>query len=375
MGVFYDTLIVSRSPQRFGPPTLEIVDRVSSINAIAWSDELVGDNLGRVDIDVDNISPAVGERFTDLANNPCELWIYREDQLVHAGPIIGLQVQNNTIGIVSRGPLYYTKYMYIDDDYVHNNKDQFVIFKELIDLWQNEDYGNFGLNTSNIGTSGTIRPVEFYDKELRNVRREIEVLAQLERGFDFYVDYTTATLGENATKDIVLVNRRGTNKRNDVILDRRNLTDLVHIWMSVATEDIATWVKVLGTSQNFAEEGKTRRATSPALMQKFGRAGAVAHIDGILGVETTQEYANRARDLLSDFHMEIGGKQQGVSIFSIAGSTPADFGAGDTISFYWDAGFGDINQTRDVVKKFVSVDKSGTERMTVEVENVRPLNA
>lgn len=375
MGVLYDTMIVSRTPVESGPPTLEIVDRVSSVNKIAWSDELVGDNFGRVDVDVDNISPAVGERFVDLANNPCELWIYREDKLVHAGPIIGLQVQNNTVGVVSRGPLYYLKFMYVQSDYVHNNRDQFIITKELINQWQNDDWANFGLNTANIGTSGTIRPVEFYAKELRNVRREIELLAQAERGFDFYVDYSTVTLGTGATKDLVLVDRRGQDKRNDIIFDRRNLTDLVHIWMSVATEDVATWVRVLGTSQNFAEEGQIRTATNPTLIQNYGKAGAVAHIDGILGAETTQEYANKARDLLSDFHMEIGGQQQGVSIFSIEGSTPADFGSGDTVSFYWDAGFGIIDETRDVVKKYVSVDNTGTERMTIELENIRTIDA
>jgi len=373
MVALYDTMIVSRTPSQDGPPTLEVVDRIDAVNKIAWSDELVGDNLGRVDVDADNISPAVGARLVDLANNPCELWIYREDRLVHAGPVVGLQIQNNTVGVVSRGPLYYTKYMYIENDYVENNRDQFIIVRDLIDAWQNDDYGHFGIDTSNITSSNTIVPVEFYEKELRNVRREIEALAQSAAGFDFYIDYSTATLGQDATKELVLVKRRGTDKRNDIVFDRRNLTDLVHIWMAVGVDDTATWVKVLGTSQTFAEEGETRTATNPELMVNFGKAGAVAHIDGILGPETTQKYADKAKDLLGDYHLEIGGQQQGVGIFSLEGITPADFWAGDTISFYWDAGFDVINQARDVINKFVTVDNTGTERMTIEVENIRPV--
>ena len=372
MDVHYECLVVKRTPNPGGAhklPGLEIVDKINPLKKIAWSDELVGDNMGTVALESTNIPESVGARFVDMARYPCELWIYREGVLVHGGPILGLQTQGDTINVISRGPLYYLNYMFIQSDY-KATKDQYTIFKDLINQWQDDSYGHFGLNVLNIGTSGTNRAVDYAGNELRSVRRELELLAANADGFDFYIDYSTARLlsigAGGGRRDIVLENRstggRGDDKSSSVVFDVRNLRD-VRIWASVAEKDIASWCKVLGTS----EQGSwARTATNTELMQTFGKAGAVQHIDGIQSANTVQPYADDMRDLLNDYHIEIGGQQQGASIFSTSNVSAVDFGAGDKVRFLWDAGYGVIDEAREVYRKFVSIDETGTEKMTVE---------
>ena len=356
----YETVIVARTPNQNGPPKLEIVDKITAYKNISWADELVGDNLGSVSAEYSSIPPTIGERFIDLTKKPCELWIYREGILVQGGPILGIQTQGNILTIVSRGPLYYLNYMFVQEDYVAD-KDQYGIFRNLVDQWQNDDYGNFGLKTSNIGTSGVDRVIEFDKNELRNVRRELELLAANADGFDFYVDFSTQTLGDSATRDIVLTRKRGEDKSDYLVFDIRNLSDL-RIWSSVSKEDVASWVRVLGTTYDHSHVS-TR--TNDALMQSMGKIGAVSHIDGVGLQVTNDRYADQMKELLSNYHIEIGGQQQGTTVFSTANVGPMDFGPGDTVRVTWDAGYGIIDETRVVNKKFVSVDETGTEKMNV----------
>lgn len=358
----YECLAVARTPAMSGPPTLEIVDRFQELQNIAWSDELVGDGLGSIALNVDNILPSIGDRLIDLANNPTELWIYRDGILRHAGPIIGIQIQNNTVNLISRGALYYLNGMFIQGDYKHDNRDQYTIVKDLINQWQNGNYANFGINTANIGVSRTLRDIDFEGDELRRVRGEIELLAASAEGFDFYIDLTTATLGNNATKDLVLVSRKGSDKSDTIFLEGRAINNVL-IWASTAYDDMASWVKVLGTSKS---DSFTSVRTNQNLLKRFGKWGHVFHIDGSQTQGTTNQYAETAIDLLKDYHIEIGGQNENATVFPFPEARVEDFDSGDTVRFVYDTGFGTFNVARVVFRKFVSVDKSGTERLTVE---------
>lgn len=335
----YECLAVSFEPQMSGPPTVNIIDRLQELQNIGWSDELVGDGLGSISLNSFSIPSAIATRFLDLANNPTELWIYRDGVLVHSGPIIGLQLQGTTITVVSRGRLYYLNTMIIQDDYKHDDRDQYTIVKDLIDQWQNDDYGHFGINTGNIGTSGTLRNIEYAAHELRNVRDEVELLAQNVEGFDFYLDQTTGTLGTDFQQDLVLTDDRGTDKTDTVFLETRGISNAL-IWSSVGREDVATWARVLGTSE-FESHVVTR--TNNALMQKFGKRGITLTVDGAQTASTVGDYADQLINLMGDFQIEVGGQNQNATAFPFPEAKVDDFIAGDDISFIFETGFGLIN--------------------------------
>ena len=226
--IHYEINVVARTPAESLGPTLELVDRINVHERIYWADELAGPGAATVSADVSRISDSIGERFADLAKTPCELWVYREGQIVHAGPIIGLQTQGNTLTIISQGVLYYLRYMYIDNTYPSQQGTQlnpFKIVKDLIDNWQDEPYGNFGIKTFHIGrpantpqgTGGSqltsvgegsttydgipwmtdeknkkiLRTVSYLGDELREVYAEVEALTLSEDSFDYWIDHST----------------------------------------------------------------------------------------------------------------------------------------------------------------------------------------
>ena len=358
---YYDLGIVARTPAMSGFPTLELLGPITPVNRISWSDELVGDGQARVGVNNDSIIPIIGNRLADLGKFPCELWIWRNSKLVFAGLIVGLLTKGNTSTVISQGLLYYLRFMNIFMDY-KGDFDQYTIIKDLIDMWQDEEYGNFGINTANIGTSGVNTKVDFEADELPNTRQEIEELSQEIGGFDYYIDLSTSTLGADASRDFKC-GARGSDKSNRIIVDHRNLSATTVLYQSVAVNDIATWVKVIGTSKSTIRRG-TR--TNPDLLTKFGRAAAVHVIDKVQAQSTVDDASQRLINELSETHIEVGGEKQNAAVFSVPDITPEDVDPGDTVSVIWDVGFSIIEQERVIYRKYVSVDASGEERMTLE---------
>ena len=357
----YDVGVVARTPAQSDFPKLELLGPIIPVNRISWSEVLVGDPQARFGVNNDTILPQIGERLAALAEKPCEIWIWREDKLVYAGPIVGLLTKGNTTTIVAQGLLYYLRYMIVVNDYTVD-KDQYAIVKDLIDQWQNLDYGNFGINTSNIGLSGEEVPVDIEADEVPNVRFEIEELSQDIGGFDYYVDLSTSVLGDTGSRDLVC-GARGTDKTDRIIIDHRNLSGTTVLYQSVAVNDLATWAKVIGTTKNSVRRGTSLNTT---LLPKFGRAAAVQAVDGIQTALATMEAANRLRDALAGIRVEIGGERQSAATFSIPDLTPDDVDVGDTVSVVWDVGFSVIEQERMVYRKNVSIDSEGEEHMSME---------
>ena len=420
--IHYEINVIARTPSENNGPTLELVDRINVHERIYWADELAGPGAATVSTDVSRISENIGERFADLAKTPCELWIYREGQIVHAGPIIGLQTQGNTLTVISQGVLYYLRYMYIASTYPlaqGARYNPFKIVKDLIDNWQNEPYGNFGIKTSHIGKPANTpanqggsqlttigdgsttydgiplmtdekgrpikRTVSYLGDELREVYVEIEALATSFDAFDYWIDNSTYVseyglqqFGPESRRNLILKGgrryvegtsgptrevNRGEDKSDYVALEGRNLQD-VRLWGSVAAGDIASWNKAVVTSS--AENLSRSTQVNEELLATYGRVGSVRNIDGVQGASTAAAYAKKMEEQLKEYHLEIGGEREYATAISVVGADPMDFGPGDTIRFLWDTGYTTLDTKRDVFKKHVTVDNAGNENITVE---------
>ena len=385
----YEVLIVARTPAQTGYPTLEMVERIVPLRNLSWSDNLSDDNQSSVGVSPVGLPESVAERFRDLANNPCELWIYREGDLVYAGPVLGIQNQGEALIVVSRGVLYYLRYMFIQRDMTFTNVSPFKIVKDMIDQWEQTDkgaadeYANFGIDTSNIDTTGAPvdendnlirRTLKFTGEELVNVRTKIQEISEVRKiGFDYYIDLSTfrsdnglGQFGPNARRELKLINRvgmgRGVDRSDDIVLELRNLRDM-RLWSSVSAGDIATWFKVLGTSEDRRATASSENAT---LKANFGKVGEVAHLNDTARTADLLEAAETGLEARGDFFVKVGGNQEGASIFSMPGMDAVSFNPGDIITLLWDPGYGLIHTQRQVFKKWVSIDPTGTEKMTLE---------
>ena len=381
----YECLVVSRTPHETGYPALELVDRIVPLRNLSWADELVGDGRANVAVSPVGLSSAVADRFRNLMEKPSELWIYRDGVLVHAGPIIGLQNQGTTISLVSQGTLYYLKYMYVQRDYTAKNLTPFRIVQQLIAQWGNKEdgtadnYTNYGIRIDNIdGTkpvdsagNAITRSLEIKGDQLRNVHDAITELSNAEFvGFDFYIDHSTfrsengeGRFGERGNRELVLVNDagvgRGVDRSSEVVLELRNLHD-VRLWSSVTKDDIASWVKIVGTDDDKRASHVEEDLT---LKQQFGKAGVVASVSGTTNLD---RIAERTLHLRNTYYLKVGGSEQFATAFSMPGTDAMSFFPGDVIGFVWNAGYGWIEEKRAVYRKYVSMDPTGTEKITVE---------
>ena len=397
----YECLIVGRTPHETNEPALELVDRITPLKNIAWEDRLVGDGMGSVAVSAVGLTPAVGRKFLNLSKTPCELWILRNGVTVHAGPILGLQTQGESITIVSRGALYYLKYMYLQRNY-EQTISPFLHVKNFVEQWYRkpdgtaDQYAKFGIKTSHIGTSelpvptwsnGNHITVRVYHEaeELHNVREVIDKISTAaKRGFDFYIDHSTFTsdngvgqFGPNASRKLMLVNRpgppdpadpearrgRGEDRSSEVALELRNLKD-VRMWASVAVDDVASWFRTLGTDPKKKSQLVLRENAS--LKETFGKAGSKATVDGSSIDSSVEDYTETALDVRSDYFLKVGGNTETASAYSMVGADAMSFGPGDIITFAWDSGYGWIEEKRTVFSKIVKIDPTGTELYTVE---------
>ena len=415
---YYEAIVVRRTPAPdVGTgPTLEVVDRILSYKNVSWGHELVGDGSGSISCSSDTISDSLKAVFANIAETPCELWIYRNDKVVHAGPIVGIQLQGKrkTVTIQSRGVLYYLRYMYIQHNIDTTSKGQKVLdlVKRLIDQWTkadtgggNDTYGNFGFRLSHFGKAPDaeyltsdgrgsdtpcgikhfrtqkgdyiVRKVDYKSEELKNVKTELDLLARSEDGFDYWIDYNWY-VSDNGLLQFGPGSRhylqvkggydesgeqqgRGTDKSSSVAIEARNIKD-TRLYSSVSADTIASWVKVVTTSSQGSP--KSKAVDDDTLKEQFGKVGMVKRFDNT--TDSPSSFANVILEAHSDFQLGLSGSQENTSIFAITGVTPDDFGVGDIISFVYDAGYALIDVKREVYRLWVSVDEGGTERMTME---------
>lgn len=352
----YEAILVKRVPNISSAPTLTEIDEIIVRENLAWSTELIGDG-GFISfaLEPDQQSQDIKDILVDISQTACEIRLYRNGTVVQMGPIIGVQTQGPTVNIVCRAAGYYLKYMFIVVENLQlTNVDQYTIGKRYVDDWQALDYGNFGLDTSGIGTSGIPRSVHMHGDEAPNVLRKLELLADNLNGFEFYVDPITRAL--------VFTQRRGSDKSADVIIDSRAIVS-PNTHFSVAFEDYANAAIAIGADQDASTgvgiRGYKNNVTEQAI---WGRAGAAIHIDSVTEQGIIDDYAQSLLDTTDHLHFIPGTG----SAFPILGAGVEDFDTGDTITWVYDYGLGLVSLERDVYKRIVKIDGAGTETMSVE---------
>lgn len=266
LGNLYDLVVMARVPQQTNAPLFLDVDPIEWTE-LAYTSELSAPSELQAGCQISSLTPVLIERFRNLATNPVELWLYRNGRLVFSGPLRGGQVNGEQLTLTAKGVLDYLKHMYVTQDLTYKAVDQHTIVKNLVDHWQNLDYGNFGINTSNISPSGVTRDVTYLKNELHNIGQRVEDLSRAAQGFDVEVDPETRSL-------LLWHPQRGVDRSSGedaVVFDSRNITSSSVVF-SAAVNDIAT--EAFGTGNAVAGDGpKYATASNAELRAKYGRAG------------------------------------------------------------------------------------------------------
>jgi len=184
----YDLVVVARIPKQTGAPALDIVDPIDW-TSLSYSDELNQAQSLTATALVSGLTEPVLERLRALAENATELWLYRDAELVFAGPLMGWSVDSTTITFNASGLLAYLRWMVVDDDLNFTSGwVQLEIVKFLIDQWQDGEYGHFGITTGDNLDSGNERVIEYIKHELIFLDKAIDDLSKQSNGFDYEID-------------------------------------------------------------------------------------------------------------------------------------------------------------------------------------------
>lgn len=147
--VKYDLIAVARVPQQSGPPTFIEVDPIEWSD-LTWNEELSAPPTLSATTKIDSLPDSILQRLQTPHDWPTELWLYRNGRKVFAGPLIGGRVSNDSLTLEAAGIEVYTRWMYIVENRTFTDVDQFAIVAELIDQWQQLDYGNFGIELTTL---------------------------------------------------------------------------------------------------------------------------------------------------------------------------------------------------------------------------------
>lgn len=351
----FEVSLAARTPAASGaPPTLAEVDRLV-VDSIQYTDELNRPGSALLGVPVRSLSDPVKVRLADLAAHPCEVRIYYDGELQWAGEVQTISIQDQVAQLGCVGLLGYVYRMGVVSDLTYTGVDQFTIAKALVDQWQALDYGNYGLDTSGISTSGVTRDHTYLRDDLNNVGQRLEELAAAVDGFDYHVD--------PATRDLVLsYPARGTDLTETVVLDERNI-DSAQIAVSVGPDDLVTYISANGTTQATGGDGAQLRTDRFLITRRttYGLSWNSATFDNVDDQDTLEDHASAY--LLARQNQLL---QPGATLFSRPGTRPGDFHAGDVVAYSFDAGLGIQSGSFRVASVQVTVDNTGALRLTVE---------
>jgi hypothetical protein len=350
----FETVLVARVPASSGPPTLVEVDRLV-FDQLSYTDELNRPGSATLGCPISSLSDPVKERLSNLATFPCEVWVYRNSGIAWAGEIQTLSVEDQTVKLNCTGLLGYTWRMGVTTDLTFNDTDQFTIAASLVDHWQDLAYGNYGIDTSAVMTSGVLRDRVYLRDELHNIGQRLQELGAVINGFDMHVDPTTRQL-------VLSYPQRGIDLTQSVFLDRLNI-DSASVALSVAPDDLVSDVAGTGTVEDSAGSNTklyTMRENATVRAQ-YGRSWAGVNFDGVSNSTTLEGHTDAYKDVRDDEMF-----QPGVTLIPREGSDAGDFGPGDTVSYSYDAGIGVQSGTYRVAKVTVDIDRDGKQRLGVE---------
>lgn len=348
--------LVSRVPASSGAPALVEVDRLVT-SSVTYVDELNRPGSATVNCPVRSLSDAVKGRLADLRSFPSEVWVYVESTLAWAGEVRSLGISGQTVQLNCVGLLGYLSRMGITADVTHTGADQFTIGKGLVNTWQALSYGNYGLVTSGIGTSGVTRDRTYLYRDQKTVLAALTDLGAVIDGFDLWVNPSSRAL-EFAYPG------RGTDLTASVVVDARSITS-ASVAQSVAPDDLVSDVGALGVSQDDlgASVHLYSYRENATLQAVYGRSWRGQSFDNVSEQHTLDGkgdafLAARGQQLL----------QPGVTLRPNvgAGVTLTGIRPGDTVAYAYDAGLGVQSGDYRVSKVSVTVDEGGSQSMSLE---------
>lgn len=350
----FDPVLVSRVPALAGTPILTVVDRLV-VDNISYTTELNRPGSATLSCPVRGLSSTAQGRLNDLKAFPSEVWIYVDSTLAWAGEVQTWQVQGQTLNINCVGLLGYTFRMGVTSDLTYTTIDQFTIAKGLVDHWQALNYGNYGIDTSTVGTSGVTRDRTYLRNELHNIGQRLQELGAVSNGFDIKVD--------PSTRKLVLTNpQQGTDLSASIVFDNRNI-DNASVSVSVAPDDLVSDVAATSTATDTAGNNTTLYSirTTAGVQSSFGRGWA--------GISFSDVSAQTTLDGHADAYLNARASamvQPGITIIPRVGADIGGFNVGDTCAYSYDCGVGVQTLTPRLAKVTVTIDSSGEKRMRLD---------
>lgn len=347
----YELVCVARIPQTTGAPALLAVDPVDW-SSLTWVEELSRPQTLSATCKISKLTDPVIQRLQTPHELPTELWLYRNGKLIVAGPMLGWSVSGEEVTIEAQGLLAYAFMMFVTADLVYSATDQFAIVRGLIDHWQNLEYGNFGIDTSEPSLSGFVRDATFLKKELTNVGKAITDLSAGADGFDVLIDPASRKLQ-------LFYPRQGIDRstgEDAIVFDSRNVTSS-NVACSIAPGDVAT--ESIGTGSNTAGEGLYATAANLELRAKYGRSAVAATFDSADQATLDSQVGGllNARDQV----LLIPGTNTRVTV----DADLASYDIGDTISYQLHGRLS-VQSAFRIRKRSVSVAQTGTEAVSFE---------
>lgn len=347
----FELLAVARVPQPSGAPTFIVVDPIQW-KGLSWVDELSKPQTLNASCSISSLTEPIVQRLRKMHELPTELWLYRDGQIVFAGPWIGWNVQQETITFQATGLLGYLKYMTVTSDLVFKQVDQFAIVKGLVDHWQNQSYGNFGISTAQIPASGVLRDATYKQKELHNILQRVTELGARDNGFDIEVDPTTREMN-------LWYPQQGNDRSSGedaVVFDSLSVTS-TNVQCSAAPGDVASDAYGTGTG---TQDPAYASFSDPELLVKFGRTSVTKTFDGVSDQNTLNDHV-KALQNARDIALLIPGP----GVRTVADADLSSYNVGDTVSYQLHARLG-IDGAFRVRKRTVTVSQAGVEKSALE---------
>lgn len=354
MTATWQASLVAVTPAQTTAPTF------SEICGLPWTaldvlHELSGAGSATVATPVDRVDPVAADRLLRLDETCTELWIRRttsatSSELVHAGPIIGCQIKNRTLTLVSPGLLAYLASWLRDTDYTGSGKDVADVVKDLIDQYQALDYGSMGLDTSELTTLGVaLSPFTISALEPVFLDAAIVDLGQRSSGFDIAIDPATRVVRMWAP-------RRGTDRSADVVMDARSIATPDVSWSAAPTQ---VFSDLVATSSS--PTGATLRSSDyrTSLRQSLGRRYGRRSYTNIADQAQLDDTVDRALDNATTQSIVVT-----PDLLPVVGFGFGDFEVGDIIGYDYDAGLGSQTGTPRVASIQVTA-TSGAEVLKV----------
>lgn len=352
-GTIYDLVVVARIQQASGPPTFIEIDPIewkslSYSNTLSQPQELTASCL------ISSVTESVLQRLRRLHELATELWLYRDGELVFAGPLQGWQTSGEDLTIRCKGLLAYLRGMVVNSDLRFKNVDQFTIVKTMVDQWQALEYGHFGIDTSAVGTSGQLRTEDFLKIELHNIGQRVEELGKLANGFDSEIDPASRRLQ-------LWTPRKGVDRSSGedaIVFDARNITS-GDILCSVAGGDLAS--EAFGTSGSASgDDAKISTASNTELRARYGRTAVTQTWSDVKDQVTLDLYTQALLEARAEVLMVPGPRCRVTPDADLT-----DYDVGDNIAYDLASQLGITGAFR-IRKQTVTVSSTGQESVNLE---------